>query len=221
MVGPRWTPSVNQRFGSPRSRADGDARHWFLTARGGVATSDNVRNDEPDTAAQHTRRGEPAVAVREVIEIAEYPIGNNTAAPRLGVTLSNVSRIALVPGRPKRISRQVQTFEILLVADSELVAQALAATLRRAGHRVTSSTTIAGTVETLMRRGPFVDVIMTSTRGNSDFGDDVAEYSRKFAANARFIVLREMAGHVEDIERALVRQSVLDRLRATTTTGWN
>ena len=115
----------------------------------------------------------------------------------------------------------MQTFEILLVADSELVAQALAATLRRAGHRVTSSTTIAGTVETLMRRGPFVDVIMTSTRGNSDFGDDVAEYSRKFAANARFIVLREMAGHVEDIERALVRQSVLDRLRVTTTTGWN
>ena len=126
---------------------------------------------------------------------------------------------SLVPAAPKRISRRVRSFEILLVADSESVAQALSATLRRAGHRVTASTTIAGTVETLMRRGPFVDVIMTSTRADSMLSDDVVQYSRKFAANARFIVLREATCHVEDVETALVRQSVAERLIATR--GWN
>lgn len=113
----------------------------------------------------------------------------------------------------------MRSFEILLVADSEHVAQALSATLRRAGHRVTASTTIAGTVETLMRRGPFVDVIMTSMRIDSSLGDDVVQYGRKFATNARFIVLREVAGHVEDIERALVCQAVPDRLASPS--GWN
>lgn len=125
----------------------------------------------------------------------------------------------LVPTWPKRISRRVRSFEILLVADNELVAQALSATLRRAGHRVTSSTTIAGTVETLMRRGPFVDVIMTSMPIDSMLGDDVVQYGRKFAANARFIALREVTGRVEDIERALVCQAVPERLIAMD--GWN
>ena len=113
----------------------------------------------------------------------------------------------------------MRSFEILLVAESELVAQAVSASLRRAGHRVTASTTIAGTVETLMRRGPFVDVIMTSMPVDSTLGNDVVQYGRKFAANARFITLRDITGRVEDIERALVRQSVSDRLVATT--GWN
>jgi DNA-binding NtrC family response regulator len=113
----------------------------------------------------------------------------------------------------------VRSFEILLVADSEIVAQALSASLRRAGHRVTSSTTIAGTVETLMRRGPFVDVIMTSMPLDSMLGDDVVEYGRKFAVNARFITLREMSSIDADIESALVRQSVPDRLTAMR--GWN
>lgn len=113
----------------------------------------------------------------------------------------------------------MRSFEILLVADSEIVAQALSASLRRAGHRVTSSTTIAGTVETLMRRGPFVDVIMTSMPLDSMLGDDVVEYGRKFAVNARFITLREMSSIDADIESALVRQSVPDRLTAMR--GWN
>jgi CheY-like chemotaxis protein len=116
----------------------------------------------------------------------------------------------------------VQSFEILLVVDNEAVAQTLSATLRRAGHRVTASTTIAGTVETLMRRGPHVDVIMTSTRFDSSLGYDAVQYGRRFAANARFIVLREMPGHVEDVELALARQSVPDRLLDShTTAGWN
>jgi DNA-binding NtrC family response regulator len=113
----------------------------------------------------------------------------------------------------------VRSFEILLVVDNEAVAQALTATLRRAGHRVTSATTIAGAVETLMRRGPHVDVIITSTRFDSSLGDDVLQYGRKFAASARFVVLRELAGHVEDIELALARQAVPERLQATR--GWN
>ena len=113
----------------------------------------------------------------------------------------------------------MRSFEILLVADSELVAQAVSASLRRAGHRVTASTTIAGTVETLMRRGPHVDVIMTSTRFDSTLGYDAVQYARRFAANARFIVLREMAGRVEDIELALKHQSVPERLH--TLHGWN
>jgi CheY-like chemotaxis protein len=113
----------------------------------------------------------------------------------------------------------VRSFEILLVVDNEAVAQALSSTLRRAGHRVTASTTIAGTVETLMRRGAFVDVIMTSTRFDSALGDDAVQYGRKFAANARFIVLREVSGRVEDVERALAYQSVSDRLQAVH--GWN
>jgi DNA-binding NtrC family response regulator len=99
--------------------------------------------------------------------------------------------------------------EILLVVDNEKIAQTLSATLRRAGHRVTASTTIAGTVETLMRRGPYVDVIMTSTRFDSSLGDDAVQYGRKFAANARLIVLRQGSGGVEDIER-------LETMR-----GWN
>lgn len=113
----------------------------------------------------------------------------------------------------------VRSFEILLVVDNEAIAQALTATLRRAGHRVSTSTTIAGTVETLMRRGHLVDVIITSTRMGSSLGDDVVQYGRKFATNARFLVLREVAGHVEDIEVALARQSLPERLQ--TTRGWN
>jgi DNA-binding NtrC family response regulator len=113
----------------------------------------------------------------------------------------------------------VHSFEILLVADNEAIAQALSATLRRAGHRVTASTTIAGTVETLMRRGPHVDIIMTSTRFDSSLGYDAVQYARRFATNARFIVLREMRGHLEDVELALAQQSVPDRLYATS--GWN
>jgi CheY-like chemotaxis protein len=113
----------------------------------------------------------------------------------------------------------VRSFEILLVADNEVVAQALSATLRRAGHRVTASTTIAGTVECLMRRGEFVDVIMTSTPFDSTLGYDVVEYGRRFASNARVIVLRQVTSHVEDIERVLDRQSITERL--STTSGWN
>lgn len=113
----------------------------------------------------------------------------------------------------------MQLFEILLVVDNEAVAQALSATLRRAGHRVTASTTIAGTVETLMRRGADVDVIITSTRFDNSLGDDAVQYGRKFATNARFIVLRDLAGRVEDVELLLARQAVPERLQATS--GWN
>lgn len=113
----------------------------------------------------------------------------------------------------------MRLFEILLVVDSEAVAQALSATLRRAGHRVTSSTTIAGTVETLMRHGRNVDVIITSTRLDHSLGDDAVQYGRKFATHARFIVLRQLAGRVEDVELALARQSVPERLQLTR--GWN
>lgn len=109
--------------------------------------------------------------------------------------------------------------EILLVVDNETTAQALSATLRRAGHRVTASTTLAGTVETLMRRGPYVDVIMTSTRFDNSLGDDAVQYGRKFAANARFIVLSPVSGGVEDIELALRQQAIPARLM--TTGGWN
>lgn len=109
--------------------------------------------------------------------------------------------------------------EILLVVDNEAIAQALSATLRRAGHCVTASTTIAGTVETLMRRGPYVDVIMMSTGFESTLGDDAVQYARKFAANARFIVLRQVSGDVEDIELALRQQSIPTRLQ--TIAGWN
>ena len=113
----------------------------------------------------------------------------------------------------------MRSFEILLVTDNEAVAQALSATLRRAGHRVTASTTIAGTVECLMRRGQYVDVIMTSTPFDSSLAYDVLQYGRRFAANARVIVLRELAGHGEDVELALIHQSVPERLAATG--GWN
>jgi CheY-like chemotaxis protein len=117
----------------------------------------------------------------------------------------------------------VQSFEILLVVDNEAIAKTLTATLRRAGHRVTASTTIAGTVETLMRRGPHVDVIMTSTQFNSSLGYDAVQYGRRFATNARFIVLREAPGHldIEDVELALARPSVPDRPHSSSTTGWN
>lgn len=70
-----------------------------------------------------------------------------------------------------------------------------------------------------MRRGQYVDVIMTSTRFDSSLGDDAVQYGRKFATQARFIVLRELSARAEDIELALANQSVHDRLR--TTSGWN
>lgn len=106
----------------------------------------------------------------------------------------------------------MRSLEILLVVDNETVAQTLSATLRRAGHQVTVSTTIAGTVETLMRRGPHLDVIMVSMRFENSLGDDVIRYSRKLAASARLIVLREAWGHVEDIELMLPRPSAPNRL---------
>jgi DNA-binding NtrC family response regulator len=109
--------------------------------------------------------------------------------------------------------------EILLVADNETVANALSATLQRSGHRVTASTTIAGTVETLMRHGPFLDVIITSTRFDSALGEDAIQYGRKFAAHAQVIVLHQMPGDVEDVELALSRQSLPDRLQSIR--GWN
>jgi CheY-like chemotaxis protein len=127
--------------------------------------------------------------------------------------------ITLVPRTPKSLIDRVRSFEILIVMDNEAIAHAASATLRRAGHRVTASTTIAGTVETLMRRGEFVDVIITSTRLDSMLGYDAVQYGRKFAANARFIVLREVSGRVEDIELALARQSIPDRLQVAH--GWN
>jgi DNA-binding NtrC family response regulator len=109
----------------------------------------------------------------------------------------------------------VQLLEILLAVDNEAVAQALAATLRRAGHHVTASTTIAGAVETLMRRGPHIDIIMTSTRFGSSLGDDVVQYSRKFAAHARLIVLPETTGHldapVDAVELLRARQPAVER----------
>ena len=113
----------------------------------------------------------------------------------------------------------MRLFEILLVVDNEATALALTATLRRAGHRVTASTTIAGAVETLMRRGQLVDVIMTSTPFGSALGDDAVAYGRRYATNARFIALRELHGGIEDIELELARQSIHERLR--TQTGWN
>lgn len=82
------------------------------------------------------------------------------------------------------------SLEILLVADNEARAQVVSEILRRGGHRVTAATTLAGAIETLMRRGPHVDVIMTSTRLDNSLGDDIAQYSRKFAVNARLVVLR-------------------------------
>lgn len=103
--------------------------------------------------------------------------------------------------------------------ENEVVAQAMLATLQRAGHRVTASTTIAGTVETLMRRGRSVDLIITSTRLGHPLGDDVVQYGRKLAANARLIVLREVEGGVEDIEAALARQASPERSRVID--GWN
>jgi DNA-binding NtrC family response regulator len=109
--------------------------------------------------------------------------------------------------------------EILLVVDNEAAAQALSTTLQRAGHAVTASTTIAGTVETLMRRGPSFDVIITSTRFDNSLGEDAVQYGRKFAAHAQVIALHPVSGDVEDIERALTRQSIPDRLQ--TMRGWN
>lgn len=114
----------------------------------------------------------------------------------------------------------MRLFEILLVVDNEAKAQALSATLRRAGHRVTASTTTAGTVETLMRRGPYVDVIMTSTRFGSELGDDAVAYGRRFATNARIIALDGgVPGMLEDPELALARQVPSERPRAQS--GWN
>jgi CheY-like chemotaxis protein len=104
----------------------------------------------------------------------------------------------------------VRPFEILVVADSELVAQAVAAALRRAGHHVTAATTIAGAVETLMRRGPDVDMILTSTPEGSALGDDAMYYGKKLAAHAALIPLS--GGNAVELARVLA-----DR-RAP---GWN
>jgi len=113
----------------------------------------------------------------------------------------------------------MRSFEILLVVDNEAAALALSAALRRAGHRVTTSTTIAGTVETLMRRGPHIDVIIMSTQFGSSLADDADHYSRKFAASARIIVLREGTGHVEDLELTLSPQSAPERLQTMSGTN--
>ena len=107
----------------------------------------------------------------------------------------------------------------MLVADNEASASSLSATLRRSGHRVATATTLAGTIETLMRRGPFFDVIITSTRFDSSLGEDAIQYSRKFAAHAQLIVLHPIAGETEDVELALARQSIPDRLQSIR--GWN
>jgi CheY-like chemotaxis protein len=111
----------------------------------------------------------------------------------------------------------VRPFEILLVADSELVAQSVSAWLRRAGHRVIAATTSAGAVETLMRHGSEVDMILTSTALDSALGEDAVHYGRKFAAQARLIVLREAAGVLEDLELVLTWPA----LSARTPPGWN
>lgn len=103
--------------------------------------------------------------------------------------------------------------------ENEAAATAMSTRLQRAGHHVTSSTTIAGTVETLMRRGRTIDIIITSTRLGNSLGDDALEYGRKLAVNARFIVLREVDGGVEDIELALARPVVPEHPR--TLDSWN
>lgn len=70
-----------------------------------------------------------------------------------------------------------------------------------------------------MRSGPFFDVIITSTRFDSSLGEDAIQYGRKFAANAQIIVLHSIAGAPEDVEVALARQSLPDRLHSVR--GWN
>ena len=116
-------------------------------------------------------------------------------------------------------SDRVPSLEILLVVDNEIVAQSLSAILRRTGHDVTAATTIAGTIETLMRRGPQLDVIIASTRFDNSLGDDIVQYSRKFAARARLIVLGETANRMEDLELVLARPSVTSRPR--TMSDWD
>lgn len=109
--------------------------------------------------------------------------------------------------------------EILLVADNESSARALSATLLRTGHRVTASTSLAGTVETLMRQGQSFDVIITSTRYDNPLAEDAVQYGRKFAPHAQVIALHSLSGDVEDVERALTRESIPDRLQMMR--GWN
>jgi DNA-binding response OmpR family regulator len=109
--------------------------------------------------------------------------------------------------------------EILLVVDNETVADTLSATLQRSGHQVTASTTIAGTIEVLMRRGPFLDVIIMSTQFGSALGEDAIQYGRKFATHAQVIVLQRTPGDVEDVELALSQQALPARLQAVR--SWN
>jgi hypothetical protein len=60
---------------------------------------------------------------------------------------------------------------------------------------------------------------MTSTPFGSTLGDDAVAYGRRFAANARFIALREVSGGIEDIELALALSSSPERMR--TQPDWN
>jgi len=111
-------------------------------------------------------------------------------------------------------SDRVPSLEILLVVDNEVVAQTLSAIIRRAGHRVTAATTLAGTIETLMRRGPHVDVVLMGTRFDSSLSDDIIQYSRAHAPNAQLIVLGESGRRAEAIELVLTRPSAPDDRRA-------
>jgi hypothetical protein len=81
-------------------------------------------------------------------------------------------------------------------------------------HLVHTATTIAGAIETLMRRGSYVDVVLTSTRFDSSLGDDIIQYSRALAPNAQLIVLSEASSRAGAIELVLARPSLPDNQHA-------
>ncbi len=70
-----------------------------------------------------------------------------------------------------------------------------------------------------MRRGAYLDVIITSTRFDNSLGEDAIQYGRKFAAHAQVIVLHPGGGAAEDIEVALARRASPELLQ--TARGWN
>ncbi|MBS1122900.1 MAG: hypothetical protein H6Q90_5128 [Deltaproteobacteria bacterium] len=82
-----------------------------------------------------------------------------------------------------------QSLEMLLVVDDLAVERALRGALERAGHRVVTSSTIAGSFEVLSRQGGSFDVIMIDLHEGNGSGDDAERYARWLGTKAKVIVL--------------------------------
>ncbi len=91
------------------------------------------------------------------------------------------------------------SLEMLLLVDDIAVERTLRGALEKAGHKVVTSSTIAGSFEVLSRHGSSFDVIMIDLHKSNGGHDDAERYARWLGTKAKVIVLGDGAMGVANL----------------------